>query len=381
MEQHSIRLAKLLAKYINHTISSNEKEELTTAIPEKDLQQILLDVQEKRGEQEELLLYFESKKGQAWKKIKPTNRLPFIRKIYHKYVAAAIILLIATLSWYVLRVKMPDTVYYNSVMPDKLYGQKNDVSPGKEQTLIEFANGEKVVVQDRILKIGDEDILGAVDMGNFFVQPMENIKTIITPKASNIEVWLPDNTKVWLNASSTLTLDRGYNTNNRIVHLEGEGFFEVSKDAKRQFMVVSNRDTVAVYGTAFNVNSYGHRMETTLLEGKVRLQGSAGKKLDLPVGYQARWQRDGWYSRKVEVQKYVSWKEGYFYFKQDRLSEVIQKMADWYAIEIQSEIDREKILISGTIDKSATLAEAVSILQDVSGLKFEINNRTLKITK
>ncbi|WP_164126661.1 FecR family protein [Sphingobacterium luzhongxinii] len=381
MEQHAIRLAQLIAKYINQNISSDELEELEAAVPPSELKKILSDFEKGREVQDELLVYFESKKQQAWKNLQATAKPRSKWKIYYKYTAvAATLLLAAALSLYFLRRDARQGVYYNEVIPDRVFGQKNDVSPGKMQTLVELANGETVVVQDKILKIGADSGRNDAASG-FFTQQMDNIKTITTPKASNIELWLPDNTRVWLNAASTLTIDRAYNTRNRMVYLKGEAFFEVAKDAERRFMVVSDRDTVAVYGTSFNVNSYGKHPAATLLEGKVRMQGQERKMLDLPVGYQGRWRNGQLVAMKVDVKKYSSWKDGYFYFKQDNLNEVVQRMADWYDIEVQSEVADRMVHISGTIDKKASLAEAVSILKDVSGLHFTIENRILKITK
>lgn len=380
MEQHSIRLAQLIAKYINHSISSDELKELRKDLSEKELESILFDFEQRQEKQDELLLYFEAKKEGAWENLQTVPNPRAKWSVFYRYTAVAATLLLAALSWYVLRWDQQQIVRYNEVLPDYVFGQKNDVSPGKMQTLIELANGETLVVQDKIIKIGADGVLDAATDA-FLTQQMENIKTISTPKASNIEVWLPDNTRVWLNASSTLTMDKDYNVNNRTVHLDGEAFFEVAKDRDRRFMVISDSDTVAVYGTSFNVNSYGKRMATTLLEGKVRMQGKGNAILDLPVGYQGRWRNGQLIAMKVDVKKYSSWKEGYFYFKQDNLNEVVKRMADWYDIEIQSEVADKTVHISGTIDKKASLAEAVSILKDVSGLQFTIDNRTLKITK
>lgn len=381
MEQHSIRLAQLIAKYKNQDISSKELEELKTALPSEKLNKILSDFESGHERQEELLVYFETNKEKAWKAIQQTAQPKTSWKIYYKYIAAAAAtVLLFGLSWYLIRLNLQDEVYYNEVLPDHVFGQKNDVGPGKMQTLVELANGEMVVVQDKVLKIGSVGEQLGEDQ-TFFSESLGNIKTITTPKASNIELWLPDNTRVWLNASSTLTINRNYNAGNRMVYLKGEAFFEVAKNKDSRFMVLSESDTVAVYGTSFNVNSYGKNMRTTLLEGMVRIQGKGGKVLDLPVGHQARWRKEDLVAVKVDVKKYSSWKDGYFYFKQDKLTEVVKRMADWYDIDIQSDIEDKEIRISGTIDKKASLAEAVSILKDVSGLQFTIDNRTLKITK
>jgi hypothetical protein len=380
LEKKSIYIAELIAKYVNNTISAEEMDILRSHISEEQLTILLEKYENDRVNQEELLLYFESRKEKAWKELSERRKNKSVRWIrYYRYAAvAATLLLFATFAYWMYSDRGQKT-YYNEVIPDHRFGHLNDISPGKNQTLVELANGEIINLQDKILKINIDSTEG-VEEKHLFSQHIHAVKTIMTPRASNIEVWLPDRTKVWLNASSTLTIDKDFNVENRKVSLKGEAFFQVAKNTEKRFQVITDKDTVSVFGTSFNVNHYTSDTYTTLTEGKVSIYGVGGDHLSLEPGQQAYRNRGNLTARKVDVRKYTSWKDGYFYFKQDNLDYILSRLAEWYDIEIQSQVPSEHIRISGTIDKNVTLAEAVSILEDVSGLHFTINNRTLKIT-
>ncbi len=92
--------------------------------------------------------------------------------------------------------------------------------------------------------------------------------TMSTPRGRQFQLILPDGTKVWLNASSSITYPTAFTGNERNVRIKGEVYFEVAKDKRRQFLVEVNGTTVAVLGTHFNINSYTDELsiKTTLIE-------------------------------------------------------------------------------------------------------------------
>ena len=386
MEKTAIRIAELLAKHLDNTLSSSEREELYSYLPAEKVEQLSSDFTESHEQQEVLNLYFESRKENVWKKI--NTKQAKVRSIHYKkyIVAAASIFLVATAAalWvYQLAQKSEEHVFYTKVIPDHTYGQKNDVSPGSNRTHVELANGKIVDAQKDVLRISIDakpEIQMNAESAEIAVQRLEDIKTIKTPRTSNIKIILPDQSVVWLNSSSSLSLDPAFNQKTRQVKLIGEAYFQVAKMPSKPFKVIAHSDTVMVLGTSFNVNNYNKNNLVTLVEGSVSMRNERGNQVKLNPGYQAFTGRDGLQTRKVEVRKFISWKDGYFYFRHDRLKDVLAQLAAWYDIELDVKVE-QTTSISGTIAKTATLAEAVSILSDVSGLKFRINNRILTISK
>jgi transmembrane sensor len=100
------------------------------------------------------------------------------------------------------------------------------------------------------------------------------MNSIYVPYGKTRELTLPDGTKVKLNSGSTITWPQSFAKNSRTVTLKGEGFFEVTKNPKRPFLVVTDQITIKVLGTVFNVKAYDNdkNTETTLLKGKVQVQ-------------------------------------------------------------------------------------------------------------
>ena len=93
------------------------------------------------------------------------------------------------------------------------------------------------------------------------------------PYGEKSKMTFPDGTVVWLNAGSSLKYSNKYNTDDRVVELEGEGYFEVAKKKKIPFVVHTRGYDVVVKGTKFNVTAYPEdsNITTTLMEGAVEL--------------------------------------------------------------------------------------------------------------
>src|SRR5690606_34175743 len=95
-------------------------------------------------------------------------------------------------------------------------------------------------------------------------------------RGGKFQVVLPDGSKVWLNAASSLRFPAAFDGSMRQVELRGEAYFEVAPDKSRIFQVVTRDQTVQVLGTHFNINAYADEpsVNTTLLEGSVRISDS-----------------------------------------------------------------------------------------------------------
>ncbi len=100
-----------------------------------------------------------------------------------------------------------------------------------------------------------------------------SFNTMRTPKRGQYQLILPDGSRVWLNSSSSLKYPTAFNSKIREVELTGEGYFEITENKEKPFVVKANKIDVKVLGTAFNVNAYEDEPElaTTLVQGSVRV--------------------------------------------------------------------------------------------------------------
>lgn len=100
------------------------------------------------------------------------------------------------------------------------------------------------------------------------------------PLGAKAQLTLCDGTKVWLNAGSKFRYPSTFLKDTREVYLEGEAFFDVTHNMKKQFVVKTNKINVKVFGTQFNVKSYPEEglIQTTLVKGSVAIEPVNGNK-------------------------------------------------------------------------------------------------------
>ncbi|RZK73933.1 MAG: DUF4974 domain-containing protein, partial [Pedobacter sp.] len=203
----------------------------------------------------------------------------------------------------------------------------------------------------------------------------KSINKISIPKGATYKLTLADGTKVWLNAASSLSYPSHFSGDERLVELTGEAYFEVAKNDRMPFKVKVRNTEVRVLGTHFNVSSYAEDgpVRTVLLEGSVQLAYLGNQKL-LKPGYQAVTEGN---SNQIILQKAntlqaLSWKNGYFLFKENSIVEVMNQIARWYKVKVVYEDGVEGKLFGGIYDKSKNLEELLKGLELTGLVKFKI---------
>jgi len=255
----------------------------------------------------------------------------------------------------------------------------NDVKPGRNKAILTLADGSvidldnaktgQIAMQNGIVvrktANGKLEYIIKDAAGNTNQTISNNL--ISTPRGGEYQVTLPDGTKVWLNAASTLKYPSSFAKNERRVSLQGEAYFEVSKDKNRPFRVVTNQQTVEVLGTHFNINAYNDEsvVKTTLLEGAVNVSNGANS-LKLKPGQQALFNLADAKLRinpDVDVDKEMAWKNDLFAFDNDDLKTIMRQISRWYDLDVvyQGKITDEKYV--GEIPRNSNLSEVFKILE------------------
>ncbi|WP_127129746.1 FecR family protein [Pseudoflavitalea rhizosphaerae] len=208
--------------------------------------------------------------------------------------------------------------------------------------------------------------------------------TLSTPYGGQYRIKLPDGSRVWLNAASSIRYPTAFTGKTRTVSVTGEAYFEVEKNTARPFVVQTGKMGVEVLGTHFNVNSYDDEpvTRTTLVEGSVRVS-TAGAARDIAVlkpGEQAQWiQEDAKMNiRKVDVESVTAWKNGYFHFDGTPGAEVMRQVSRWYDvnIDINGKVGRH---FRGMIPRNASLDEVLHMLSLTGEFKYKTDGRTVRI--
>ncbi len=199
---------------------------------------------------------------------------------------------------------------------------------------------------------------------------------LTTPIGGQFRITLPDGTRAWLNAASSLRYPTAFTAGERLVEVTGEAYFEVTQNATQPFKVkVNNESTtiIEVLGTDFNVNAYTDEPSiiTTLLEGAVRVR-AGNRQAALTPGQQAQVSNANNIKivNNADLSAAVAWKEGVFYFKDADLATVLRQIGRWYNVEIVYEGAVPAQSFRGKLGRDLSLADVVETLQ-----RSEVNCR------
>lgn len=286
-------------------------------------------------------------------------------------------------------------LYFNSTSDPKKMTDGSSVAPGSDKALLTLADGTQLSLMNispsneanykanGIFKSSD----GFVTYKPIKHQLTGNSKgtnVLTTPRGGQYKIILPDGTKVWINAASTLKFPVSFEVSNRSIELEGEAYFEVAKDKRKPFRVRSRNQVVEVYGTHFNVNSYAEEINivTTLVEGSVGVSDlTSGEHLILKPGQQSVL-AGGLSVLPDQVQGSVAWKEGYFLFEHEELSSIMRKLSRWYDINVEIPDEELKSLrFAGTVNRFENLEDVLRMLELTGDVKFRTNGRIVTAFK
>lgn len=209
---------------------------------------------------------------------------------------------------------------------------------------------------------------------------------IEVPKGQMSSILLPDGTKVQLNSESKLVYSSSFSTGNRTVTLEGEGFFDVAKDASHSFIIKTHLLDFKVYGTKFNVQAYpgDKEVNSTLVEGSLGVIRKTGAELTrLVPGENVNFKEENQKItvENVDVQLYTSWKDGLVTFKNEKLKDIAKKIERWYNVQIVITNPRlAEEFYMGTIMKNKPIDQLLEVFKLTSSLNYRIVPRPDKST-
>ncbi|WEK34719.1 MAG: FecR domain-containing protein [Candidatus Pseudobacter hemicellulosilyticus] len=207
--------------------------------------------------------------------------------------------------------------------------------------------------------------------------------TMTTLRGSRFKLSLPDGTKVWLNAASSIRYPTTFRGNERKVMVQGEAYFEVAQNKEQPFIVTVNHQEIEVLGTRFNINAYSNEpvMTTTLLEGKVKIGPAegTGKSLILQPGEECVTTEDGQKTvNKVDVETAASWVNGRFYFKSADLGMVLRQVERWYDVRISYDKSIQAHF-SGSIYITDDFSEILKLIAFSSNVKFSVDGKNITV--
>ncbi len=312
------------------------------------------------------------------------------RRLFMKVlVAAAVFICVITGVYFIIQKlkEKPD------VAQKTQNGIKKDIAPGSNKAILTLADGYVITLDSaargKLAKYGNMKVL-KIDAGKLSYQQANTgrqlttqYNTVSTPRGGQYQVVLPDGSKVWLNAASSLKFPTAFLGKERNVELSGEAYFEVAHNEKQPFKVKAKGVEVLVLGTHFNINSYYDEgtIKTTLLKGSVR-ETIADKQQAVTItpGQQAQVGKDKVIKviDDVDIAQVIAWQSGLFEFNNSDLPTIRRQISRWYDVDVVYESKPGDAKFGGGISKNLPLSEVLQLLQ-ANGVEFEIEGRVLKV--
>lgn len=305
------------------------------------------------------------------------------RLLWH-YAAAAAVLLLASVGAYYWWNNEPP-----AIAPAAPIVQ--DIPAGSNKAVLTLGNGATIVLdstkEGMLAQQGATRVWKKED-GQLDYQPdqqqADNIlfNTLSTPRGGQYTITLPDGSKVWLNAASSLHYPTAFREKNRQVELTGEAYFEIAADREKPFRVKVNGMEIVVLGTHFNVMAYADEKtcRTTLLEGAVKLEKNA-QQLLLRPGQEGRLQADktAFTLLPANADEAVAWKNGLFHFEQADIQSIARQIARWYDVEVIFEGQMPTRRFMGVMSRNSSLNTVLKILE-AADVHFKVAGKKLIIT-
>lgn len=264
---------------------------------------------------------------------------------------------------------------------------QQDAGPGKQGALLKLADG-RVISLDSLGNGLVADAGGvAVNLSNGSLtyekddHAAVSYNTLSTPNGRQFRLVLPDGSKVWLNAASSIRYPTRFAGNERKVDITGEVYFEVAKNTAQPFIVANNNVEMTVLGTSFNARLYKDAVPAiTLVTGKLQVLESTGnKQVVLGPGTQALITKEKIsLNDNPDLNDVLAWKNGKFSFNNAGIMEVMSELARWYDISVKYEGNFPQRRFTGKIEMDLQLSEVLELLRK-NDIQFSLKDKTLNV--
>ncbi len=402
-EEFKQRLTELLRLLADRQATPEQRDELFMRMAEKGRENIVNGLLETywQGIDPEAGLFAAGESAHLLQRIlsaaeaqgaRPPEEVPLRSyRVFYRAAAACVLLLLLAGTYLAVRRTGPDA---------PVAATFENISPGGEKATLTLANGRKIALDDvpvgvlaeqgavTISKPGEGSLVYHLDdlTGRSPGREAVEYHTISTPVGGKYRVVLPDGSRVWLNAATTLRYPTRFEGAQRRVELKGEAYLEVNtlgRNGERvPFQVLSGDQLVEVLGTHFNINSYEDEKiaKTTLLEGSIRVRSVAGgRELKLVPGQRSELSANGELKlfKDADMEEAVAWKDDFFSFNGSDVRSVMRQISRWYDVEVQFEPGLPREHMTGYISRKVPLSRVVTMLEQTSDLRFRLEGRTV----
>lgn len=388
------RLTYLFRIYFNKTATSAERDELMELLMnsenDSDVKLLMTETWENlkrqngvfNDKQGDDMLAGILQRGRETVAVIPETRSSFR---WGRLAAAVIFFICATGIFFGLKPAQPKPEI--AQVKKNPFTKKDVIVAGGNKAVLTLADGSNIVLDSThngtLTKQGNTKVV-QVNMATLaYHSDTESSQqvvynTLATPSGGQYQLILPDGSKVWLNAASSIHFPTVFKGNERHVTVTGEAYFEVAKNAAMPFTISVKDMEVKVLGTHFDIMAYDDEstMNTTLLEGSVKVSQGNLVRMLVP-GQQSNIDKTG--SIKVTdaaVEEVMAWKNGWFQFNAHDIKTVMRQISRWYNVEVVYEGKIPAGHFTGLVSRNNDISQVLKIMQS-AGVRFKIEGRKL----
>lgn len=309
-------------------------------------------------------------------RLKPERKI----KYYRSYAAAAILAIGFFIAFTTLR-NTRETA-------NRKIAEITKVTPDQKQVILTLSTGQQVALSDSLLPMMEKNGTTIQNTGSQLVYnptdttSLQVYNTISIPRGAEYKLTLSDNTVVWLNSESRLTYPVAFKGTTRELKLEGEAFFEVTKDVNKPFIVHTSQFDIRVTGTQFNIRTYPEEtVSATLAEGSIQLEKDH-QVYRLVPGQQAYLNGEEVKVKEVDLEEAIAWRFNAFSFKKIPLEHIMNELSRWYDINIfYLNPEVKELHFTAWFRRNTPIQELLKTLEKTQQIKLELKGKTLIVAK
>ncbi len=373
-------IAAIILAYLRDEVDEEGQRKLKVWLEESDSHKTLFArIQDEKMQYEDIQKILSYDAGGAWQVVQQKaawRRRKRLTRVYR--VAVSVVIIFGVAIAFLLREEATTVVPVVKV---------EEITPGRSMAKLTVASGDVYHLDslhqvDLITSLAENNGKEVVFIDRQLEEGEREIKynKVEIPRGGEYQIVLGDGTRVYLNAQTELRFPESFaSSEQRLVYLSGEAYFEVTKNPSKPFVVQCKDYAVKVLGTSFNVNSYegDETSKTTLATGKVEIDMD-GKQTILNPGQQAIIKNGEVNVKEVDVEVYTTWMFDNFRFQSESIQEIMTKLSRWYAIDVfyMNESVRN-YHFTGYLPRYAKIADVLELLSLTTNIKFDVEGKTV----
>lgn len=384
--QRAWRIADLILRYRENTLSPDETEELEEWLKESpEHREQLENLNTRAFLQQKYRLEQTIDTAAAYAAFSrriAKERPRKLRKWFAWTAVAALFAVIVGIYWF-----WPATVSREPL------AQNPFIPAGGNEAVLTLANGERLHLQGATTTSIRQDDGSVAEVSSASLAYKNNASLSDTllynslhiPRKGEFNLVLSDGTQIWLNSESTVRYPTNFLPGQRKIQLRGEAYLEVAPDRTSPFVIETGKARIEVLGTSFNLRAYEDEqiIQTTLAEGRVCVT-TGTQRMELVPGEQGcvDAKTGNMVKKVVDVRIYTAWKDGRFVFEGQTLEEIMRTLARWYDVEVVFSSDKTRnIKFTGNLKRYDDFGQIVSMLELACPAKFLISGTTISISE